>query len=56
MKKEINPKESSRAAAFGMWMSSPMPMVTLVKTLDVSRIVKMGKQEGYRFNALLCWS
>ena len=32
-----------------------MPMVTLVKTLDVSRIVKMGKREGYGFNVLLCW-
>ena len=24
MKKEINPKETSRAAAFELWMSSPM--------------------------------
>ena len=55
MKQEINPKDTSRAKAFDLWMSSPMPMVTLVKTLDVSRIVKMGKREGYRFNVLLCW-
>ena len=55
MKQEINPQESIRANAFSLWMSSPMPMVTLVKTLDVSRIVKMGKQEGYKFNVLLCW-
>ena len=33
MKREINPQDSSRAEAFGMWMISPMPMVTLVKTL-----------------------
>ena len=26
------PQESNRAEAFSMWMSSPMPMVTLVKT------------------------
>ena len=32
MKKEINPRETSRAAAFELWMSSPMPMVTLTKT------------------------
>ncbi len=32
MKKEINPKETSRAAAFELWMSSPMQMVTLTKT------------------------
>ena len=55
MKQEINPQESIRANAFNLWMSSPVPMVTLVKTLDVSRIVKMGKQEGHGFNVLLCW-
>ena len=32
MKKEINPRETSRAAAFELWMSSPMPMVSLTKT------------------------
>ena len=55
MKHEINPQESNRAEAFGMWMSSPMPMVTLVKTLDVSRLVKVSKRSGVKFNALMCW-
>ena len=55
MKQEINPQESIRANAFNLWISSPMPMVTLVKTLDVSRIVRMGKQGGYKFNVILCW-
>ena len=55
MKQVVNPKDTSRAKAFDLWMSSPMPMVTLVKTLDVSRIVKMGKRGGYGFNVLLCW-
>ena len=55
MKQEINPQESIRANAFSLWMSSPMPMVTLVKTLDVSHIVKMGRKEGVKFNVLLCW-
>jgi len=36
MKKEINPKETSRAMAFELWMKSPMPMVTLTKTFDVT--------------------
>ena len=35
MKTEIQPQDSSRAEAFRLWMSSPMPMVTLVKTMDV---------------------
>ena len=38
-----------------MWMSSPMPMVTLVKTLDVSRLLKVGKRKGFRFTMLMCW-
>ena len=56
MKKEINPQESNRAEAFGMWMSSPMPMVTLVKTLDVGRLVKVSKKTGIKFTSLMCWS
>ena len=55
MKREIKPQESNRAEAFSMWMSSPMPMVTLVKTLDVSRLVKVSKKSGVKFNVLMCW-
>ncbi len=55
MKIEINPQDTSRAAAFTLWMSSPMPMVTLTKTFNVSKIVKASKQHGVKFNALLCW-
>ena len=46
MKTEIQPHESNRAEAFRLWMSSPMPMVTLVKTLDVGRMVKVSKKKG----------
>ena len=55
MKLEINPQESSRAEAFTMWMSSPMPMVTLVKTLDVTRLVKVSKKSCRKFTSLMCW-
>ena len=55
MRQEINPKETSRAQAFNMWMKSPMPMVTFVKTLDVSRLVKVSKRTGIKFNILMCW-
>ena len=55
MKIEINPQETSRAEAFKMWMSSPMPMVTLVKTFDVTRLVKVSKKSGVKFNVLMCW-
>jgi chloramphenicol O-acetyltransferase type A len=55
MKREINPQESSRAEAFSMWMSSPVPMVTLVKTFDVTRLVKVSKKSGMKFTSLMCW-
>ena len=55
MKREIAPQESNRAEAFNMWMSSPMPMVTMVKTLDVSRLVKVSRRTGMKFTMLICW-
>ena len=55
MKQEINPQESIRAEAFSMWMSSPMPMVTLMKTLDVSRLRKVSRRKGLKFTMLMCW-
>ena len=55
MKREINPEESTRAAAFSLWMTSPMPMVTLTKTFNIGRAIKASKKHGIRFNALLCW-
>ena len=36
MKQEINPRDTNRGQAFELWMKSPMPMVTLVKTMEVS--------------------
>lgn len=51
---EINPVETTRAYAFEMWMKAPMPMVTFFKTLDVSRLVRIGKREGLKFNMLMC--
>ena len=55
MKTEINPQETKRAYAFEMWLNAPMPMVTLVKTLNVSRLMKLSKNTGIKFNTLMCW-
>ena len=41
--------------AFELWMKSPMPMVTLTKTLDVTRLYKVSRRRGLKFNMLLCW-
>ena len=55
MKKEVNPKETSRAQAYELWMKAPNPMVTFFKTIDVTRIVKVSKKRGLKFNMLLDW-
>ena len=55
MKQEINPMDTSRAQAFELWMKSPMPMVTLTKTFDVTRLRKVSRRRGVKFNMLLCW-
>ncbi|MGM9853461.1 MAG: CatA-like O-acetyltransferase, family 2 [Muribaculaceae bacterium] len=52
---EVNPKDTTRAYAFEMWMKAPMPMVTLIKTLDVSRLRRICHKRGLKFNMLLCW-
>lgn len=53
--KEVNPKETTRAYAFEMWMNAPMPMVTFFKTLDVTRLSKVSRKRGLKFNMLMCW-
>jgi chloramphenicol O-acetyltransferase type A len=53
--KEMNPKETSRSAAFDMWMTSPMPMVTLTKTFEIKRLISYAKKHHLKFNMLLCW-
>ena len=55
MKTEVNPNDSNRAEAFNLWMSSPMPMVTLVKTPDVTKLLRYSKRYNMSFNMLLCW-
>ncbi len=53
--KPINPKDTTRAYAFEMWMKAPMPMVTFFKTLNVARLVKISKRTGLKFNMLMCY-
>ena len=53
--REVNPKETSRAYAFEMWMNAPMPMVTFFKILDVSNLVKISRKKRLKFNMLMCY-
>ena len=53
MPKEINPKDTTRAMAYELWMKAPNPMVTFFKTVDVTNLVKVSKKRGLKFNMLL---
>lgn len=53
--REVNPAETTRAYAFEMWMKAPMPMVTFFKTLDVSRLLRVSRRRGLKFNMLMDW-
>ena len=52
---EVNPKETTRAYAFEMWMKAPMPMLTFFKTLNVTRLVKISRKKNLKFNMLMCY-
>ena len=53
MAREINPKDTTRASAFELWLKAPNPMVTFFKTVDVTNLVKVSKKKGLKFNMLL---
>lgn len=51
----VDPKTTSRAQAFELWMNAPNPMVTFFKTLNVSPLVRLSRRRKLKFNMLLCW-
>ena len=53
MIKEPNPKDTTRAMAYELWMKAPNPMVTFFKTLDVTNLIRISKRKGMKFNMLL---
>ena len=53
MARPIDPKETTRAMAFELWMKAPNPMVTFFKTVDVTNLVRVSRLRGLKFNMLL---
>lgn len=51
----IDPKTTSRAEAYDLWMSAPNPMVTFFKALNVTPLYRLSHRRGLKFNMLLCW-
>ena len=53
MAREVDPKNTTRALAYELWMKAPNPMVTFFKTLDVTNLVRLSHRKGLKFNMLL---
>ena len=53
MPKEIDPKDTTRAAAYELWMKAPNPMVTFFKTFDVTNLMKVSRRKNLKFNMLM---
>ena len=53
MAKETNPKDTTRAMAFELWMQAPNPMVTFFKMMDVTNLIRISKKKRLKFNMLL---
>ena len=54
--REIDPKTTSRAKAFDLWMKAPMPMVTMTKTFDITYLRRLSKRKGVKLNMLMCYA
>ena len=50
---ERNPRDTTRTAAFELWMKAPNPMVTFFKTMDVTNLIRISKKKHLKFNMLL---
>ena len=55
MSKIIDPKETTRAMAYELWMKASNPMVTFFKTLDVTNLIRVSRRRKLKFNMLLDW-
>ena len=54
--REIDPKTTSRAKAFELWMNATMPMVTMTKTFDITHLRRIAKRKGVKLNMLMCYA
>lgn len=55
MAREIDARGTTRARAFELWMKAPNPMVTFIKTFDVTRLIRVSRKRGLKFNMLMDW-
>lgn len=54
--REVDPKTTSRAKAFELWMKATMPMVTMTKRFDITHLYRIAKRKGVKLNMLMCYA
>ena len=52
----VDPKTTNRAKAFDLWIKSPMPMVTMTKTYDITHLLRLSRRRGVKLNMLMCYA
>lgn len=52
--REVDPQQTARAMSYQLYIDAPVPMVTLFKTLDITRLVRLSRK-GYKLNMLMCY-
>lgn len=52
----VDPKTTSRAKAYELWIKSPMPMVTMTKTYDITHLRRLSRRRGVKLNMLMCYA
>ena len=50
---EVDPNETGRASAYKLWMQAPNPMLTIMKTLDVTNLVRLSRKRNLKYNMLM---
>ena len=53
MAREIDPRDTTRASAYELWMKAPNPMVTFFKIMDVTNLIRVSRKKHLKFNMLL---
>ena len=54
--REVDPQLTNRAKAFELWMRAPMPMVTMTKSFDITRLRRLSRRRGLKLNMLMCYA
>ena len=49
----VDPNKTGRASAYKLWMQAPNPMLTILKTLDVTNLVRLSRKRNLKYNMLM---